>query len=295
VLKSAFPAETTHETVFRMTSTGVPVLDTRNNIIKPRIDLVAATNRTMAAYTISGGVVSPIGLPVAGVTMSLTGASVATTVTDANGDYNFADIASGSYTITPSEGIITFTPAFREIIVKGSNISVKTIIANIHAIKGRVFTASGKPVPGVTVTLGSDGSDIAMTDSDGRYVFSELGDGTYTITPEKDGYTFAPSSKTITVNGADRTGKSFTAITYAINGYVRNASGNPLQSVTVQLTGEVTKTKITDTNGFYRFGNLPEGNYVVTPNKASKTFEPASRNVTISSNNVQLQKFSVSP
>jgi uncharacterized repeat protein (TIGR01451 family) len=43
VLRSAFPNETLTQTQSRMTSTGVPILDTRNNISKPRLNLLAAT------------------------------------------------------------------------------------------------------------------------------------------------------------------------------------------------------------------------------------------------------------
>jgi uncharacterized repeat protein (TIGR01451 family) len=43
VLRSAFPNETLNQTQSRLTSTGVPILDARNNITKPRLNLLAAT------------------------------------------------------------------------------------------------------------------------------------------------------------------------------------------------------------------------------------------------------------
>ncbi|MDI1361807.1 S8 family serine peptidase [Methylotenera sp.] len=42
VLRAAFPNETLVQTQSRLTSTGVPVIDTRNSITKPRLNLVAA-------------------------------------------------------------------------------------------------------------------------------------------------------------------------------------------------------------------------------------------------------------
>jgi subtilisin family serine protease len=292
VLKSAFSAESADETVARMTSTGKPVLDARNNITKPRIDLIAAINVT---FSLSGRVVSPRGFPMAGVTMTLSGASTATTVTDADGAYSFVDIGNGSYDITPSLTAVVFTPAVRTVTVTGSSVQVKNITANVYAISGKVRTASGRAVPGVIMTLGGDGSALAMTDGSGRYEFPILGNGTYTVTPSKTGYAFIRLSRTITVSGADEGGKHFTAVTHAIVGYVRNPSGAPMAGVTVSLSGDLVKTKQTDINGRFRFGNLPDGNYVVTPTKEGKIFDPVSRDVAISGENVMRQNFRRSP
>jgi subtilisin family serine protease len=44
VLRSAFPSESLDATVKRLTSTGVPVTDVRNNVVTPRLDLWAALN-----------------------------------------------------------------------------------------------------------------------------------------------------------------------------------------------------------------------------------------------------------
>jgi hypothetical protein len=134
-----------------------------------------------------------------------------------------------------------------------------------------------------------------MTDDEGKYVFSGLGSGTYAVTAEKAGYTFNPASKTVPVDGADKTGKDFTAISYVIQGYVRNASGSPMAGVTISLTGDMTRTKTTDEYGFYRFRSLPEGDYIVTPSKAGKTFEPASKAVTLNGANADKQNFVRSP
>ncbi len=292
VLKSAFPAESADETVIRITSTGKPVLDARNNITKPRIDLISAINVT---FSLSGRVVSPRGVPVEGVTITLSGASTATTITDANGAYSFVDISSGFYLVTPSLAAITFTPQARSVAVASSSVQVKTITANVYAIPGKVRTASGRAVPGVTMTLGGDGSALAMTDGNGKYVFPLLGNGTYTVTPSKTGYAFTPSSRSITVNGADKERRHFTAVTHAIIGSVRNPSGAPMAGVTVTLSGAGAKTKKTGSNGRFRFGNLPDGTYVVTPSKDGKAFDPVSRDVTLSGENVRKQNFVRSP
>lgn len=292
VLKGVFSAETPDQTVSRMTATGKPVLDTRNGITKARMDLVSAIN---LAFTISGKVISPKGLPVEGVTIDLSGQATATTLTDADGAYSFADVEDGAYTVTPSMGGVTFTPAGRNVTVNGSSASVKDITANVYDITGRVLTSSGVPVAGVTMTLGGAADDATTTDSSGKYAFRQISDGTYTVTPAKTGYAFTPASKTISISGADAAGRNFTAITYAIIGYVRTPSGAPMAGVTVSLTGDAVKTKTTDSTGHYRFGDLPNGNYVVTPSKTGRTFSPASRDVVISGAAVRKQNFVRNP
>jgi uncharacterized repeat protein (TIGR01451 family) len=61
-----------------------------------------------------------------------------------------------------------------------------------------------------------------------------LADGSYTLTPAKSGYTFSPTSLSVTVAGANATGKNFTgtlqtpSVTLAKS--VADTSGNPISS-----------------------------------------------------------------
>lgn len=64
------------------------------------------------AGTVSGAVAQ-------GVTVSLTGASRATTTTDTAGHYSFAGLTDGAYTVTPSLANFTFTPANRSVSLSG--------------------------------------------------------------------------------------------------------------------------------------------------------------------------------
>jgi hypothetical protein len=69
---------------------------------------------TVATYTISGRVTNGGGAAIAGVTVSLNGTSGATTMTDAAGNYSFANLAAGgNYTVTPSKSGSNFTPGSR--------------------------------------------------------------------------------------------------------------------------------------------------------------------------------------
>ncbi len=77
-----------------------------------------------------------------------------------------------------------------------------------YTLSGTV-TAGGNGLQGVTMTLNT--AATAITDSSGNYAFGNLADGSYTVTPSKTGYTFSPTSATVTVNNANATGKDFTA------------------------------------------------------------------------------------
>jgi hypothetical protein len=76
-----------------------------------------------------------------------------------------------------------------------------------YTISGSV-TANGAGLPNVAVsTTGAS----ATTNSSGNYTLSGLANGTYTITPSLNGYTFNPVNRTPTINSANVTGQNFTA------------------------------------------------------------------------------------
>jgi sugar lactone lactonase YvrE len=97
----------------------------------------------ISSYSISG-TVTQNGTGLSGVTVSLTGTSSASATTDVNGNYSFAHVANGSYTITPSFSGYTFSPPSSSQTVSNSNIS------------GVNFTTSGSTA--VVKTLAGSGT-----------------------------------------------------------------------------------------------------------------------------------------
>ncbi|MFH0774148.1 MAG: carboxypeptidase regulatory-like domain-containing protein, partial [bacterium] len=61
----------------------------------------------------------------------------------------------------------------------------------------------------------------------------------------------------------------------SISGTIRDASGNPISSVQVFLTGQIPRLVLTDKNGSYTFTNLPAGWRRVAPHKTYWTFTPS--------------------
>jgi hypothetical protein len=83
-----------------------------------------------------------------------------------------------------------------------------------YDISGNV-TSGGSPIAGATITLSGARSATLTTDSSGNYIFDGLLNGSYALTPGKTGYTFSPTNRNVTINGADITNQNFTGISGA--------------------------------------------------------------------------------
>ena len=156
-------------------------------------------------------------------------------------------------------------------------------IQPVFMLSGTV-TANGKALSGVTMTLGGAEAGTTTTDSLGKYSFTKLLPGSYTVTVAKPGYVFNPSARVVAITTANISTASFAATassgpTYTISGTV---SGATVTSVTMTLSGTLGGSVLTDVNGNYSFTNLPQGNYSVTPGKTGYTLDPLSRGVTLS-------------
>jgi hypothetical protein len=155
--------------------------------------------------------------PLANVTLTLkdnNGDVVDTTTTDANGDYSFTDLASGTYTVEQTN-LGGYTDVHEEDSVNDgtddtdleTSASNNDNILDVVLVGGEADTGndfvdeaipgsiSGKvladtnddaigdsPLAGVTVTLGGDATATTTTASDGSYSFTGLAAGNYTVT-----------------------------------------------------------------------------------------------------------------
>jgi len=238
------------------------------------VDLVFAPNAS-ATYSISGTITNG-----AGATVTLSGASSATTTANSSGAFTFSNLANGSYTVTPSETGFTFSPASQNVTVNSANVTGINFTAtgNTYSISGTITNGAG-----ATVTLSGASSATTTANSSGAFTFSNLANGSYTVTPSETGFTFSPASQNVTVNSANVTGVNFTATgnTYSISGTITNGAG-----ATVTLSGASSATTTANSSGAFTFSNLANGSYTVRPSETGFTFSPASQNVTVNSANV---------
>ncbi|NVN93256.1 MAG: DUF2012 domain-containing protein [Desulfuromonadales bacterium] len=72
-------------------------------------------------------------------------------------------------------------------------------------------TSGGVGLAGATVTLSGARSAVSHTDSSGQFVFADLPDGSYTLTPSRTNYSFTPAQLPVTMSGSTLSGRNFTA------------------------------------------------------------------------------------
>lgn len=232
-------------------------------------------------------------------TVTLSGHATATTTANSAGNYTFTGLANGSYTVTPSNGGYSFTPASQSVTVNGADVSginfTGATVPTIYSIQGTITPASnGAGAAGATVTLSGAASATTTADALGNFIFNNVSSGTYTVIPSNAGFSFSPSYQTVTVNGANATGINFTASTQAfdISGTVSPAAGGAY--AILALSGDAIGTTTADGNGNYTFTGLANGSYTVTPSNAGYSFSPESRTVGISGANVTNVNFTAS-
>lgn len=247
-----------------------------------------------AAPEVISGTITPVTLGSgADVVLSQNGSTISTAIVDSNGGYSFSGVVNGTYSVVPSKAGIVFNPASQSVTVNGGNSTVSPFTAAIQT-----WTVSGAITPtnsgmGALVSLdgtsAADGSTVhstATAGTSGTYTISSVPNGSYTVTPTKDGYTFGPASQSVTITNANGTA-NFTATaiaTFTISGTVSSSTDGPGTLLT--LSGSPTLTTTADASGNYKFTGLSNNTYTVTPSKTGFTFNPPSLTVTVSNADV---------
>ena len=144
----------------------------------------------------------------------------------------------------------------------------------IFSITGRITDVAGAGMSEVAVALSGSQTVMTQTNSNGDYTFADLPtSGQYLITPTKNHYTYNSAFETFTTPSEDQTA-DFTAElkTHVISGIIM-AGGNPLDDVTVTLSGGETGTATTNNVGAYSFTVSAGGDYTLTAGKTHYTFD----------------------
>ncbi|MGA1866334.1 MAG: carboxypeptidase regulatory-like domain-containing protein [Thermoplasmatota archaeon] len=137
------------------------------------------------------GTVTANGMPVPGVDVTVSTDPVTKTTTDANGEYQFQTIPSGSYTIEFSKmwmsGNLTTV-----VVTQGQTLVVDATLELLDAggLRGFVTLPNGSDAVGAIVVVEVTDSPpyTTTTNTDGFYEFEEVPSGNATVTASSSGY-----------------------------------------------------------------------------------------------------------
>lgn len=219
-----------------------------------------AKTGTRKTYTISGSVGEP-GVTLKGFPPYV--GTAGTVLTDSNGQYSVEVYYGWNGTITPTLAGFTFQPQRRPVgPVKGPSDENFVSKLRTFVIKGSVGI-DGVALQGFNDPVFSNNSGIYSVTVD--YGWSGV------VTPQKEGYEFAPPSKSYDPVRADATQiYRPTKSTYEVSGTI-TIDGNPIAGV--DLDGFVGRVK-TDSSGRYTFKVGHEWSGKITPLKDGFEFEP---------------------
>jgi alpha-tubulin suppressor-like RCC1 family protein len=193
-------------------------------------------------FQVSGSV-TVNGQPMEGVEVSngLTTTSYRGAFTDSNGNYTITGLAAGTYTLKATKFGHTLTiSGFTNPVAVGPNQTGKNFVATVglYSFTGYVNDLqTGAGVSGVNAVIGAV---TRTTDATGKFSFTGLANGVYTLTLSKAGYSLQSASQTIYIDGGSKT-SYFTAqdISNKAPMVVAGSSQKILLSGSVRLGGKV--------------------------------------------------------
>ncbi len=246
------------------------------------------------AGRIRGRVTNQNGLPLAVVAevQFVTGDRSFRVTTNASGFYEIGDMPTGvTYQASTrvfrqghvnAEQTVSYPDGGEEVVTD------LTVTVNEGRISGNVGRS------GATVTLLSLPSENVVTSAvstdDGSYAFTLLPNGDYQVRVNRAGFVFTPAvSPTLTL--AVGSSATFNATSTANVGSITasvTSGGQPLGNVLVSIVsadGSVSRSVSTNSQGSVTVTELPAGIvYAVTPSRASYSFDPARREVSVTQN-----------
>lgn len=244
------------------------------------IDLAA---REVVPIAVSGTVRDVDGVPVPGVTVTLTpvgGGTPVTATTSARGEFVLDDVGWDVEGGLPQEWEFALADLPDGYTVESlpANVTVDVgqeapstgndaVVAAPPSLSGTV-TAGGAPVAGAVVTVtGPGGTRTVPTAADGTYAVDGLVPGEHTVGVEVPfGYTpDGPTARTVTVDADDVADVDFAlARPGAVGGVVTDAGGAPVPGATVTVDGPDGAVElVTDADGAYFLDGLVPGAYAV--------------------------------
>jgi hypothetical protein len=237
------------------------------------------------SITASGGVGPTFTWTVDGNGISMPGLSVSIGdgLSATTNDNNILSITGTPASTTPQGSPLTFTAQVSDTYGHNSATVTYSIAVNaLSQISGQIFLTSGcgnVTMPPITLTINTTPSPQQTTsDSNGNYSFSNIPNGTYTITPSITGASsvFYPGAETnIVVNNSPVSGENFYAqLGYTVSGTI-DYSGTQTGATYITLDNvncgggssgfgtALTQAARVASGGAYTIHGVPPGTYSV--------------------------------
>ena len=268
------------------------------------------TNRSYAQTqgSISGEVIGPDRVPIAGMEVVVLNAGtsdfVNSTITDANGTYLFTELPADSYIVGVDTGSTNFLNEFYNNVtnidfalpvkvIDGEVITGINFILELGgSISGKVLDSTNQPIPNmhVDVEIFDTGTWInsGKTDATGNYSVSGIPTGKYRVITNTEGTPFTTEYFNNVTNFnlafpvSVTAGKETTDINFvleaggSISGTVMSSSSQPVSGIFIDVelfdTGVWVNSAKTDINGNYLVPGISTGKYRVSTNAEGTSF-----------------------
>ena len=232
-----------------------------------------------ATSSITGRVVDTVGVGVAGVTVTLSGAGTGSTTSRSDGTYQFIGLTSTgphSVTITVPGGFVASGATRRAVnLASGGSATAAFVLAEQGAITGRVIDDIGAGIAGVTVTLSTNPTRTTTTGLDGRYRFGDLTVGqNIQVTVGSPADFVEPTGRTSRLVQSVGVGSTSLDVVLLPPGVVSGFAFLDFDGDGVRSDGEPTlggigmtllpsgRTTITSATGYYQFDQAQQGSTV---------------------------------
>lgn len=191
--------------------------------------------------------------------------------TNASGNASFTFSASG----VSADQLVSAT-ATDKVTGDTSEFSAAISVIPTFTLRGRIIKSDGTALSGVTITakVGTT-TRTGTTGSTGNYSITQVPGGTAMLTPSLTGYTFTPTSRSISVS-ADQTGLDFVAAVATATGVtltspLDHASISANTTVRAETQGAIQRVSFSrrKTASFTRTPNAPIPDYTTEPGKVT--------------------------
>ena len=261
-------------------------------------------------YSISGTVTDMLGngIPDVTVRVDVAGDPVQD-MTDSQGNYTITGVSGGNYVVWATKDGYVFAPEFHNVTITtvnqhninfaGSSGSGDGGEDGDNTISGKVLDGAGAAIEGVTIRLTGASVLTAFTNDSGEFSFTNMPNGSYTITPSKSGYTFTPETKLSLVNESNSTDNLFVGSSGASNsnritGRVVDEYGVGVPDADMVISRGMMDQKYTktDQDGYYLFEDFENGYWVVLVDHDSYDIDNPSITISVSNEQKVVDDFS---